>query len=104
MAKFAGLVGFVTEEETNYGVWTATENIRQMQGDVISAGSGVKSSDKVNTDITLRHRISLVGDAFAYEHFYEIRWGEYAGCKWEVTSWEVYRPRITLTLGGIWRG
>lgn len=104
MAKFAGLVGFVTEEETNYGVWTATETVRQMQGDILRAASGVKASDKVNTDITLLHRISLVGDTFAYEHFYEIRWIEFGGCKWEVTSWEVYRPRITVTLGGVWHG
>lgn len=106
MAKFAGSVGYVTEQETplKSGVWLPTANIRRMQGDVLRTASTFQGTDKVNRDVTLQHRISLVGDAYAFEHFYEIRWVEYMGTKWEVTLMEVQRPRIIVTLGGIWNG
>lgn len=104
MAKYAGSVGYVTDEETTLGVWSAAESIRQMQGDILRTASTFQGSDKVNSDIVLQHRISLVGDPFSFEHFYDIKWIEYTGIKWKVTMIEVVRPRIILTLGGVWRG
>ena len=104
MGKFAGSVGYVIETETNPGVWSATDNVRHMQGDVLRVASTFQGNEKVNKDVTLQHRISLVGDSFAYEHFFEIRWIEYLGTKWEVTLLEVQKPRIIATLGGVYRG
>lgn len=103
MAKYAGLVGYVTETEKSLGVWSATEVVRPMQGDVLRATSVFQGADNINSDITLQHRISLVGDSYLYEHFFEIRWLEYAGSKWEVTTVEVKKPRVIVTLGGIYR-
>lgn len=104
MAKYAGLAGYVTEEETSPGVWSATESIRSVQGDVLRSASMFQASGKVNSDITLQHRISLVGDSYLYERFYDLKWLEYAGAKWEITYIEVSRPRVIVTLGGIYRG
>lgn len=103
MAKFAGQVAYVIEVESNPGVWSATEVIRMMQGDVLRAASIYQRAERVNSDVTLQHRISLVGDSYLYEHFYELRWVEYAGQKWEVTMVEFTKPRVIVTLGGIWR-
>ena len=102
MAKYAGLVGYVTDEETDPGVWSANTTVRQMQGDVLRTASVAQGTDKVNKNIVLQHRISVVGDAYAFENFYAIRWLEFMGKKWEVTYAETARPRIILTLGGIW--
>lgn len=102
MAKYAGNLGYRVEEETSPGVWSATEVVRRMKGDVLSASSSFQSGDKVNQDIQLSHRISLVGDTFLYERFYDLRWIEYAGTKWEVTSVSVSSPRVIVTLGGVW--
>lgn len=104
MAKFAGSVGYVTETETNPGVWSSTENVRSMYGDVLRSASTFNSAEKINKDVVLQHRISLIGDAHSFEHFYEIRWIEYMGIKWEVTLLEVARPRIIATLGGRYNG
>lgn len=103
MSKFAGSVGYVTEEEKVPGIWSAAEVVRRMQGDVLRAASVFQGAEKVNENITLQHRISLVGDHYSFEHFYEIRWIEYMGVKWEVTMLEVVRPRIIATLGGVRR-
>ena len=102
MAKYAGNVGFLVEEETSPGVWSAIEILRRMKGDVLRASSSFQGGDKINKDTTLNHRISLVGDSYLYECFMDLRWVEYAGIKWEVGSIELARPRVIVTLGGVW--
>lgn len=103
MARFAGLVGYVTQEETAPGVWSSVESSKKMRGDVIRQSSS-QNGDKVNNDITLSHRVSLLGDAYAFGNYYNIKWIEVDGAKWEVTSVDVKRPRLTVSLGGLWNG
>lgn len=102
MGKYAGRVGFVTESETVPGVWSATEEILEMQGDVLKSSSSYQGADKINKDIILQHRISLMGNSYLYQRYSELRWVEYLGVKWEVTSIEFSSPRVTVTLGGVW--
>lgn len=102
MAKYAGKVGYVTEEETSPGIWSAIETVRELSGDILRTASTFQGGEVAHKDRTLQNRISLVADAYALMNFYEIRWIEYAGAKWEVTLIDVVRPRIILTLGGIW--
>ena len=104
MAKFAGLVGYVTQEETAPGVWSPVEQTRMMKGDFYMESSRHQNGDKVNKDIALNHRVSLVGDAYAFANYYAIRWIEIKGVKWEVTSIEVKRPRLTVNVGGLYNG
>jgi hypothetical protein len=104
MAKFAGLVGYVTQEETVPGVWSPVENPVQMRGDMLRQSSSVQNDNKVNSDISLNHRVSLIGDAYALGNYYNIKWIELDGRKWEVSSVEIQRPRVIVTLGGLWNG
>lgn len=103
MARYAGLVGYVTQEEKVPGVWSPVESSRSMRGDIIRLGSS-QNGDKVNDDITLSHRVSLVGDAYAFGNYYNITWIQMDGMKWGVSSVEIQRPRIIITLGGLWNG
>lgn len=104
MAKFAGSVGYITEVESKPGVWTPSETVRMMYGDVLRGAMVPQSTETFNKNVVLQHRISLVGDTHAFANFYDIRWLMYNGVKWEVTMIEVARPRIILTLGGIYSG
>ena len=104
MAKYAGLVGYVTQEEKVPGVWSPVENPKRMRGDLIRQSSSSQNGDKINDDITLNHRVSLVGDAYAFGNYYNIGWIEIDGMKWEVASVEVQRPRLIVGLGGLWNG
>jgi hypothetical protein len=102
MAKYAGLVGYVTQEETVPGVWSASEKAVMMKGDVISSSSSVQNDDKVNSDITLNHRVSLIGDSYAFDNYYNLKWITFGGRKLEVTSVEMHRPRLIVTVGGLY--
>lgn len=104
MSKFSGLVGYVTQLETSPGVWSSVENSNMMKGDVIRQSSNSQNGDKVNSDVTLSHRVSLLGDAHSFNNYYNIRWVEVDGRKWQVASVEIQRPRIIVTLGGVWNG
>ena len=37
-------------------------------------------------------------------HFFAIRYVKWAGTRWKVDDVEVKRPRLKLTLGGVWNG
>lgn len=102
MAKYAGLVGYVTQEEKVPGVWSSVPNPKMMKGDIIRQSSSTQNGDKVNSDITLSHRVSLIGDAYAFDNYFNIKWIDIDSRKWEVSSVEIQRPRIIVTLGGLW--
>jgi hypothetical protein len=45
-----------------------------------------------------------VADAYANEHYFAIRYVEWAGVRWTVRDVEVQRPRLLLRLGEVWNG
>lgn len=111
MAKFAGLVGYVTEQEKVPGVWTIVENPVMMRGDIIRQVSDNMNDLKVGTsinkiysDIFLSHRVSLMADSYAFENYMRIQWVMINGKKWKATSIEVQRPRIIISIGRLWDG
>jgi hypothetical protein len=104
MTKYAGLVGYVTQEETVPGVWSSVETPLIMKGDIIRETSSSQDDGKVNSNISLNHRVSLIGGAYSFKNYYFMKWIEIDGRKWEISSIEIQRPRIIVTLGGLWNG
>ena len=104
MAKFCGVVGFATTKETKPGIWSPDIVEREYYGDVLSNARRLQTIDQLNDDINVSNRISIVADAFANENFHSMRFVEYMGTVWKVTNVEVQRPRLILTLGGVYNG
>lgn len=104
MAKFYGKIGYAITTETAPGVWRPSIVEREYYGDVTRNLRRLESAQQVNDNINISNTISIVADPFAYENFYAMRYVEYMGAKWKVSSVEVQRPRLLLTLGGIWNG
>lgn len=104
MTKFCGLVGYSEPIETTPGVWKESIVTRLYYGDVIRNTRRLETSDKINDDIKINNSISIVADAYAYEHFFAIRYVEWMGVRWKVTEVQVERPRLIFTLGGEYHG
>lgn len=106
MAKWAGLVGYATESEEKVpGVWTDGDFIEKHQrGDIIRASKDQNTETRINDDITLQNRISIVADSYIKTNFEYIRYIVWRNVAWKVTDIELQYPRIIVTLGGVWNG
>lgn len=105
MARFSGIVGFAFENvETSPGVWEDQIVERKYFGDVVRNSRRLDEVEKVNMDISVGNSISLVANAYASEHFFAIRFLEWAGVCWVVTDVTVERPRLLCRLGGVYNG
>lgn len=104
MGKFYGTVGFADTKETSPGVWEEQISERQYYGDVNRFNKRYEPQNQVNDNITINNEISIVGDPFAYEHFAYLRYVEWMGVKWKVSSVEIQYPRLILNIGGVYNG
>lgn len=104
MAKFFGKVGFVRYQELPGSVYKEVATEKEYYGDVLRLSRRFDTSDKLNDDMTLSNEISIVADAFAYNNFQWLRYVNYLGANWEVTSAKVKRPRIIMQIGGVYNG
>ena len=104
MARFHGRVGYGQTVETNSGVHedVITEHI--YSGDVIRNTRQLVEADKLNKDLSVANQISILADAYANDHFFAIRYVEWAGVLWTVTDVEVQAPRLLLRLGEVYNG
>ena len=104
MAKFYGMIGFASQEETRPGVWIDNIIERGYSGDLIRNTRNLQNSQEVNDDISLSNQISILSDPYANENFFAMRYVTFMGSKWKITSVEVQYPRLILSIGGIWNG
>lgn len=104
MAKFHGNIGYATSTETSPGVWTDVINEREYFGDVIRETKQWIPADKVNDNLTVNNRISITADNFAYQNFSAMRYVIWSGVYWKISSIEIQRPRLILSLGGVYNG
>lgn len=104
MAKYAGEVGYVTTVETRPGIFTPSEHVRFMRGDIISQSKRYEGGAKVNDDISLNNRITLLGDAYSFANYMFLKFVTIDGRRWKVSSVEVARPRLILTVGEEYNG
>jgi hypothetical protein len=106
--RFHGTVGYAADEQTAPGVWDEAITERTYYGDVIrnSRRLGPPSTvpPETNSEISLENSFSVLGDAYAYENFMKMRYVLWEGSYWAITTVEVQRPRLILTIGGLWNG
>lgn len=104
MARFFGRIGYGEQVETAPGVWSDTIVEHEYFGDVVRNSRQLREAEKVNLDLSVGNSISIVADAYANEHFFAIRYVEWAGTLWTVSDVEVQSPRLLLRLGEVYNG
>lgn len=104
MAKFYGIIGYSVTEETSPGVWTESITERNYYGDVIRNTRRWQPGEGLNDNLTINNIISIVADPFAYQNFHAIRYIKWMGVSWKIDNIEVQRPRLILTIGGVYNG
>lgn len=108
MTRFYGKVGYVGEQSETFpgsGIWEDVKmEVRNYRGDVIRDTRDLTQTENVHDDISVGNSISIVADAYAYEHIFNMKYVEWMGSFWKVSGVEVQRPRLILRLGGLYNG
>lgn len=104
MAKYHGNIGFAETQEVRPGVWEEIVVERPYYGDILRNTRKLSAQDKVNSDISVSNTFSIVADAYATLNFFAIRYICWMGSRWTVDTVEVNRPRLSLTVSGVYNG
>jgi hypothetical protein len=104
MARFYGRIGYGETVENQPGVYVDDIVERTYFGDVIRNARNLREGENLNADLSVQNSISIVADAYANNHFFAIRYVEWAGVLWTVSSVEVQSPRLLLRLGEVYNG
>ena len=107
MGKYHGIVGYAITEENppGSGKWVDRVIEKHYYGDTVKfTSSKWTNGTSTNDDLEITNNLSIVADPFAYQNFHAIKYAEFMGVMWKVTSVEIQSPRLILTLGGEWNG
>jgi hypothetical protein len=104
MARYHGRVGFGESTETEPGVWTDTVVEHTFYGDILQNRRHLQQEENLNKDLSVGNSISIVASAYAREHFFAIKYVEWAGELWTVSDVSVEVPRLVLQLGEVYNG
>lgn len=104
MARFFGRIGYGDTVETSPGVWVDQIVEYSYYGDVLRNARSLQQGEHLNDKLSVQNSISIVADEYANEHFFNIRYVEWAGTLWTVSTVEVQRPRLLLRLGEVYNG
>lgn len=104
MGKFFGAIGYAETKETAPGVLEEIITERNYKGDVIRNARRLENGEHLNDNVNVNNSISIVADGFAYQNIFSIRYVTWMGARWKVTNVEVQRPRLILTIGGVFNG
>ena len=102
MAKFFGPIGFSTTTETAPGVWEESIIEKKYYGDILQFSTRWENSDKLNDNLNISNKISIISDLFANNNCGSMRYIEFMGAKWKISNIEVQYPRLILTIGGVY--
>ena len=105
MAKWYGVVGYVKQVEKSPGVFRSEPIEKEYYGNVIRNSRGWSTqSESTNDNLTINNQISILADSFAMDNSAYMKYVKMMGAKWKITNIEVQRPRLLLTIGGIYNG
>lgn len=104
MAKFHAVVGFVKDEQTSPGVYSKVATEQSYSCDVLRSIQRWENGEQLSDNLSLNNRFSILANEFVYTNINHIRYLIWEGTKWKITSIEIQRPRLILTIGSVYNG
>ena len=110
MRYFAKLGYRYTEEQKDSegrpnGIYKEIYIERPYKAEVMSSGYQNQQGEGINDDYKITNKFSVLAcDAFTLSHLNSIIWIEYLNVKWKVTSVDIQRPRLIISIGGEYNG
>lgn len=104
MSKYYGAIGYSISVETRPGVYSPSIVDRMYTGDILQNQRRWENGESANDDLNISNRISIVADDFAYENVGNMLYMQFLGTRWKVKTVEVNRPRLIISLGGVYNG
>lgn len=107
MAKFYDSIGFAYQEEgtgSHEGVALDRTIEYRYYGDVLRNTRKWEAGSDIHDNLVINNQISIVADDFAYSHLFAMKYVRWMGNLWSITNVEPQRPRILITLGGVYNG
>lgn len=102
MAKFHGVIGYFVTEETSPGVMVPSITEKPVQGDILRNSQKFQSSEQLNDDIVLNNRFSILANPFTESNIANMKYIQYRGTKWKISSVDIQYPRLILSVQGVW--
>lgn len=104
MSRYRGSIGINRDPvETAPGIFTAVIDEVEVSGEIRSIGARWQNAE-MRDSVVARHVLSIVTPEDSIINFTEVVYIVWQGRKWSVVSIEYKRPRIELTLGGLYNG
>jgi len=100
--RFYGEVGYAIQVEKSPGVWVEEIVERKYYGNVEKTMSRMRDGENLNKNLVIDNQLSIIANPYAYANFSAIRYIVWMGTKWQIASVDVRRPRLFLTMGGVY--
>ena len=103
MARFSGKIGISRgPQESVPGVYS--EEIIEIEVSGEMRGLGARWSNMSSSETRLRHVLSIITPEESDVDINEVVYIWWKGRRWSVVNIEYKRPRVELTLGGLYNG
>ena len=103
MNRWYGKIGFGATVEIRKGVWKPQIVERRYYGDILEFSKRLQAQqNSTNDDLTMNVQLSVMADNYITSNCSTIRYVEFMGGLWKVSSVVPEPPRLLLTLGGVY--
>ena len=106
MAKYSGMLGYVMPaKEDPPGIWKPSAVVEKLgRGDLIRQTITNEDVSGLSDGININNQISIIMDPFVNKNLESLKYVILYGTRWEIKSMTINRPRVILTLGGVYNG
>lgn len=106
MTRRSIILGYQMDpKEDPPGVWSPESVIEKtVKGDILRASVINQNGDRAIDDLNINNQISIVMDSFVRANTHNLKYIVLYDTRWEIRSMSINRPRLVLTVGGVYNG